>query len=102
RARERRGRDRRLQARHFDSQSGRARRGAHGMNRDVALRLSTIALVLGLGALGLAQPDAAITGGVPWLAFLIFALSGFGWFVVRVTRIDDADFGLRAGWGLAA
>lgn len=72
------------------------------MNRDVALRLSTIALVLGLGALGLAQPDAAITGGVPWLAFLIFALSGFGWFVVRVTRIDDADFGLRAGWGLAA
>jgi hypothetical protein len=72
------------------------------MNRDLALRLLTIAVVLGLGGLGLAQPDAAVTGGVPWLAFLFFVLSGFGWFVVRATRIEDADFGLRAAWGLAA
>lgn len=72
------------------------------MTRDRTLRLATTALVLGLGALGLAQPDAALTGGVPWLVFLFFVLSGFGWFVVRATCIEDPDFGLRAGWGLAA
>jgi len=71
------------------------------MTIDRALRLVTVALVVGLGALGLARPDAAIGGGVPWLAFLFFVLSGFGWIVARVARVTDTDFGLRAGWGLA-
>jgi hypothetical protein len=72
------------------------------MNRDRALRLLTIAFIGGFGMLGLTRPAAAISGGMPWLAFLFFVLSGFGWFVERAMRVPDVDFGLRAGWGLAA
>ena len=41
-------------------------------------------------------------GGVAWLAFLFFVLSGWGYFVVRAARISDPDFGLRAIYGTGA
>ena len=72
------------------------------MTRDRAARLCTIAVVIALGAIGLARPDSVLVGGLAWLALLFFACSGWGWLVVRATRIADPDFGLRATWGLAA
>lgn len=71
------------------------------MTVDRALRLLAILVVLGLGALGLARGDAVLSGGIAWLAFLFFVLSGLGWFVVRIVRVEDPDLGLRAAWGLA-
>lgn len=67
-----------------------------------AARAATIAIVIALGAYGLARPEAVLTGGVAWLAFLMFVLSGWGWLAVRIVRVPDADFGLRAAWGIAA
>jgi hypothetical protein len=64
-------------------------------------RALTIAVVLALGAFGLARPESVLVGGLAWLAFLMFALSGLGWFVARLARADDPDFGLRAVWGIA-
>jgi hypothetical protein len=72
------------------------------MTLDRAARISTIAIVLALGAFGLARPDSVLVGGAAWLTFLFFACSGWGWLVVRVTRTTDPDFGLRAVWGIAA
>jgi hypothetical protein len=68
---------------------------------DRAMRAGTILLVLGLGAAGLAMPASVLRGGVAWLAFLFFVLSGWGYVVVRIRQVADPDFGLRAAWGAA-
>jgi hypothetical protein len=72
------------------------------MTFDRALRAGAIALVVALGGVGLALPGSILAGGLAWLAAITFALSGWGWLVVRAGRLDDADFGLRAVWGIAA
>lgn len=68
---------------------------------DRVARIASIAAVVGLGAIGMALPDALLVGGVAWLALLFFVLSGWGWLVVRIARVEDPDFGLRATWGAA-
>ncbi|TMQ18286.1 MAG: hypothetical protein E6J90_20465 [Deltaproteobacteria bacterium] len=68
---------------------------------DVALRAGVIVAVLGLGAAGIAQPQAVLRGGIAWLGFLMFVLTGWGWLVGRIARIDDPDAGLRAALGAA-
>jgi hypothetical protein len=68
---------------------------------DLAMRLGTIAIVAGLGVLGLAAPSSVLVGGLEWLAFLFFVLSGLGWLCVRVAKVIDPDLGLRATWGAA-
>ncbi len=69
---------------------------------DLAMRVATILIVLALGALGLARPDSVLRGGLAWLAFLCFVLSGWGYLIVRIRKVADPDFGLRAAWGAAA
>jgi hypothetical protein len=68
---------------------------------DRAARGAAIAIVVGLGVTGIALPGSILVGGCAWLAALCFALSGWGWLVVRALRVDDVDFGLRAMWGIA-
>lgn len=68
---------------------------------DRILRVATIVLVLALGAAGLAMPASVLRGGVAWLAFLFFVLSGWGYVIVRIRKVADPDFGLRAAWGAA-
>ncbi|HEU4732617.1 MAG TPA: hypothetical protein VFT22_32200, partial [Kofleriaceae bacterium] len=68
---------------------------------DRALRGLAIALVLGLGALGLALPASVLRGGVAWLAFLLFVLAGWGTIVTRVARADHPDAGQRIALGAA-
>ena len=65
------------------------------------LRGGTIAAVVGLGVFGFVS-HRLLTGGVAWLSLLFFVFSGWGYLVVRVARISDVDFGLRALWGVAA
>ncbi len=68
---------------------------------DGALRIATIIVALGLGVYGLASPESLLRGGLAWLAFLLLVMSGWGYAVVRLARIADPDFGLRAVWGVA-
>lgn len=68
---------------------------------DRVARIAAIVAVLALGAIGLALPGSVLFGGVAWLAFLFFALSGWGALVVRVARVADVDVGLRTAWGIA-
>lgn len=68
---------------------------------DRALRIAMVAIVVGLGVIGLALSGSVLRGGVAWWAFLLFVLSGWGHLVARVARARDADFGLRAAWGIA-
>lgn len=68
---------------------------------DRVLRAATVAAVIGLGAFGIAG-HRLLTGGVAWLALLFFVFSGWGYLVVRIAKIADVDFGLRALWGVAA
>jgi hypothetical protein len=68
---------------------------------DRVMRGATILLVLALGAAGLLMPTSVLRGGVAWLAFLFFVLSGWGYVVVRIRQVADPDFGLRAAWGAA-
>lgn len=68
---------------------------------DRVLRGVTIAAVVALGVLGIAG-HRLLTGGLTWLAFLFFVFSGWGYLVVRVAKIADVDFGLRALWGIVA
>jgi len=63
---------------------------------DRALRILTVVGVIALGAIGLALPESPLRGGVSWLAFLFFALSGHGYLVVRAAKVPDVDVGLRA------
>src|SRR5438876_906857 len=63
---------------------------------DRALRGATVVAVLGLGAVGLAQPDSVLRGGVAWLGFLVCVLAGWGTIVARLARAGDCDVGLRA------
>jgi hypothetical protein len=65
------------------------------------LRAATIAGVLALGVAGVALPHSVLRGGVAWLAFLFFVLSGWGYLIVRIRQAADPDFGLRAAWGAA-
>jgi hypothetical protein len=65
------------------------------------LRIATIVAVLGVGAFALAQSDTVLRGALAWFAFLMCVLSGWGYFVVRIARVSDVDFGLRAAWGIA-
>jgi hypothetical protein len=69
--------------------------------RDQTLRFVTVGIVLALGAIGFIYNDLLISGAA-WLAFLFFGFSGWGYFVVRIARIRDVDFGLRTAWGIAA
>lgn len=69
---------------------------------DRALRALTILAVLALGVTGIALPESVLCGGVAWLGFLFFVLSGLGYLVTRVRRVEDPDFGLRAAWGASA
>jgi hypothetical protein len=64
-------------------------------------RLAAIAIVGGLGGAGIAAPHSLLFAGAAWLAFLFFVLSGWGYFVVRATRVSDTDFGQRALYGTA-
>lgn len=68
---------------------------------DRVLRGVTIAAVLALGVFAVAG-HRLLTGGLAWLAVLFFVFSGWGYLVVRVAKIADVDFGLRAVWGVAA
>jgi hypothetical protein len=68
---------------------------------DRVLRGVTIAVVVALGVFGIAG-HRLLTGGVAWLALLFFVFSGWGYLVIRVAKIADVDFGLRALWGTAA
>src|SRR5215831_7261605 len=71
------------------------------MTTDRAARLTTIFVVLALAAIGLVRPSGLLSGGAAWVAFLLFACSGWGWLVARALRVDEPDFGLRAVWGIA-
>ena len=68
---------------------------------DRLLRLLTIAAAIGLGARGIADPSSVLAGGVAWLAFLLFVVSGWGFVVARIARVQDPDVGMRALWGIA-
>ena len=68
---------------------------------DGVLRGVTILVVLGLGVAGLAQPSSVLRGGLPWMGFLLFVLSGWGATVVRIARIPDPDLGQRTALGAA-
>ncbi|MBL0220209.1 MAG: hypothetical protein IPQ07_40855 [Myxococcales bacterium] len=68
---------------------------------DRLLRLATIAAAIGLGARGLADPSSVLAGGIAWLGFLLFVVSGWGYLVVKIARVEDPDLGMRALWGLA-
>lgn len=68
------------------------------MNR-LPARLIAIALVGGVGAAGVIAARSPMYGGVAWLAFLFFVLSGWGFLVLRAARLPDTDFGLRALYG---
>ncbi|MGN6108557.1 MAG: hypothetical protein ACTHU0_25855 [Kofleriaceae bacterium] len=68
---------------------------------DLALRAAVIALVLALGAIGLAMPASILRGGLAWLGFLLFVVSGWGYLVARIARTGDPDLGQRAVWGIS-
>jgi hypothetical protein len=68
---------------------------------DWILRIAVIVLVLAMGGIGIALPHSVLRGGVAWLGFLFFVLSGWGYFIVRIRGVADPDFGLRAAWGAA-
>lgn len=68
---------------------------------DRVLRLATILAAFGLGACGLGMPSSVLGGALAWLGFLLFAASGWGYVVVRIARVADADLGQRALYGLA-
>jgi hypothetical protein len=68
---------------------------------DRVLRAAAILAVFALGALGVLSARSVLRGGVAWLAFLFFVLSGWGYLIVRIRKVADPDFGLRAAWGAA-
>jgi len=68
---------------------------------DRTLRVVAVLAVLGLGAAGLAQPSSVLRGGVAWLGFVFFVLTGWGAIVTRVARAEAPDAGLRAALGAA-
>jgi hypothetical protein len=68
---------------------------------DRVLRAAMIVVVLALGVLGIGMPQSVLRGGVAWLGFLFFVLSGWGYLIVQIRRVADPDFGLRAAWGAA-
>lgn len=68
---------------------------------DRGLRIAGVLAVLGLGAAGLAEPDSVLRGGLAWLGFLFFVLTGWGTIVTRVARAGDPDAGLAAALGAA-
>src|SRR4051812_23252197 len=54
---------------------------------DRILRGAVIVVVLALGALGIGLPQSVLRGGVAWLGFLFFVLSGWGYLIVRIRRV---------------
>lgn len=68
---------------------------------DPGLRIATALLPVLAGAFGLAAPGSILVGALAWFAMLLLVFSGWGYLVVRVSRVSDVDFGLRAAWGLA-
>jgi hypothetical protein len=68
---------------------------------DRALRAVTVFGVFALGAAGLAQPTAPLRGGIAWLAFLFFVLSGWGTLVARALRASEPEPGQRIALGVA-
>ena len=101
RAGEHRRGDQRLEAWHVDGQRRGAPRHPRRRMTDRLLRLLTIAAAIGLGARGIADPSSVLAGGVAWLAFLLFVVSGWGFVVARIARVQDPDVGMRALWGIA-
>ncbi|MDX2092136.1 MAG: hypothetical protein SFX73_30000 [Kofleriaceae bacterium] len=67
-----------------------------------AVRAGSIILVALAGLAGIVMANSVLLGGVSWLAFLFFVMSGWGYFAVRALRVPDPDFGLRAVWGIGA
>ena len=51
-----------------------------------------------LGAVGVVANHSLI-GGLAWLGFLFFVLSGWGFVVVRAAKRSDPEFAMRAMWG---
>jgi len=70
-------------------------------SRALPLRAASILLVLAAGLAGILLDRYIMLGGLPWLAFLFFVMSGWGFLIVRGFRLADPDFGLRAVWGIA-
>jgi hypothetical protein len=68
---------------------------------DRALRVVAVLAVLGLGTAGLAQPTSVLRGGVAWLGFLLFVLTGWGAIVTRIARPDARTEAPDAGLGAA-
>lgn len=68
---------------------------------DRKVRIGTVAIVFGLGALGLACPQLIVIGGLAWLVFLLAVVAGWGSLVARLARIEEPDVGLRMVWGIA-
>lgn len=65
------------------------------------MRAGSIVLVALLGLAGVVFEHRVVVGGIAWFGFLFFVMSGWGYLVVRTTRVPDPDFGLRAAWGIA-
>jgi hypothetical protein len=84
-----------------DRASPAPRPGPRSIAVDRALRGATVLAVLALGATGLALPDSVLIGGAAWLAFLGFALTGWGAIVGRLAGAGDADAGLATALGAA-
>lgn len=68
---------------------------------DRTIRVATILGVFALGAAGLAQPTSVLRGGISWLAFLFFVLSGWGTWVALAVRSHEPEPGQRIALGLA-
>jgi len=67
--------------------------------RDAPLRIVAILAVVVLGVIGFTASTSVLGGGLAWLGFLFFVLSGWGFVVVRAARVADPDVGMRAVWG---
>ncbi len=69
------------------------------MSPDRPQRIITILAVVILGAVGVVANGSILLGGVAWLGFLFFVLSGWGFLVMRAAKRSDPEFGMRAMWG---
>ena len=69
------------------------------MSPDRPQRIITILAVVILGAVGVVAKGSLLIGGLAWLGFLFFVLSGWGFLVVRAARRSDPEFAMRAMWG---
>lgn len=66
---------------------------------DRPLRIITLLAVVILGAVGVLAKSSLLVGGLAWLGFLFFVLSGWGFLVIRAAKRADPEFAMRAMWG---